>query len=297
MSCALPIINGQTQEWALTKRHPTEDIFGVQLCGNNSKILTYAAQVLNENIDVDFIDLNIGCPIDLIFKQGGGSALIRRTFLLETIVRSCSTLLGNKPFTVKTRTGIYANKSVAHELIPKIEEWGASAVTLHGRSREQRYTKSADWKYIEECGSNLKRIPLIGNGDILSFEDYQDIKKDAPSVSSIMIGRGALIKPWLFKEIKEEKPFDISSQERFDLLKKYVNYGLEHWGCDTKGVETTRRFLLEWLSFLYRYVPFGMLANPPQKINQRPEYDSYLARDDLETLMGSNKSSNWIKIR
>lgn len=296
MACALPIINGSLPEWALSKRHSSEDIFGVQICGNNTKVTTYAAQVLSENIEVDFIDLNIGCPIDLIYQQGGGSALIRRQNVLEHIVRSCSQLLGEKPFTVKTRTGVYADKSVAHELIPKMEEWGASAVTLHGRSREQRYTKSARWDYIEECASKVKNIPVIGNGDIMSFDDYQKSREIAPHVSSVMIGRGALIKPWIFKEIKEGKSLDISSKERFEMLQKYVNYGLEHWGSDTKGVECTRRFLLEWQSFLHRFVPFGILARPPQKINQRPESDTYLGRDDLETLMTSHMSQDWIKI-
>ena len=135
MACSLPLVNGSLPEFALTKRHSSEDVFGVQLCGNNSKIVTYAAQLLSENIDVDFFDLNIGCPIDLIFKQGGGSALIRRQNVLESIVRSCSKLLDDKPFTVKTRTGIHADKSVAHELLPKLEQWGAAAVTLHGRSK------------------------------------------------------------------------------------------------------------------------------------------------------------------
>lgn len=296
MACSLPIVNGALPEWALTKRHESEDVFGVQLCGNNSKIVTYAAQVLAENIDVDFIDLNIGCPIDLIFKQGGGSALIRRQNVLESIVRSCTRVLGGKEFTVKTRTGVYANKSVAHELMPKLEAWGAAAITLHGRSREQRYTKSADWDYIEQCAEKIKTIPVIGNGDILSFDDFQRVKEVAPHVSSVMIGRGALIKPWIFKEIKEGKTFDISSKERFEMLQKYVSYGLTHWGSDTKGVETCRRFLLEWQSFLYRYVPYGILSNPPQKIQQRPESDSYLGRDDLETLMSSKQSSDWLKI-
>lgn len=296
MACALPIVNGALPEWALTKRHSSEDIFGVQICGNNAKFLTYASQVLSENVDVDFVDLNIGCPIDLIYKQGGGSALIRRPNVLEHIVRSCSKVLGDKPFTVKTRTGVYHDKSVAHELMPKIEKWGAAAITLHGRSREQRYTKTANWDYIEKCAANMTSIPVIGNGDILTHEDYQKIKETAPHVSSVMIGRGALIKPWIFKEIKEQKTYDISSKERFEMMQKYVNYGLSHWGSDTKGVECTRRFFLEWLSFLYRYVPFGILLNPPQKIQQRPEYDNYLGRDDLETLMTSNKSSDWVKI-
>lgn len=80
------------------------------------------------------------------------------------------------------------------------------------------------------------------------------------------------------------------------MLQKYVNYGLLHWGSDTKGIECTRRFFLEWMSFLYRYIPYGVLADPPQKIQQRPETDNYLGRDDLETLMTSNKSSDWVKI-
>lgn len=252
--------------------------------------------MLAENCEVDFIDLNCGCPIDLIFKQGGGSALMRRQNVLESIVRSCSRVLGDKEFTVKIRTGVYADKSVAHELMPKVESWGASAMTLHGRSREQRYTKSADWNYIETCAKNMKRIPVIGNGDILTFEDYQRVKEVAPHVSSVMIGRGALIKPWIFQEIKDGRSLDISSKERFEMLQKYVNYGLTHWGSDTKGVETCRRFLLEWQSFLYRYVPYGILANPPQKIQQRPEYDTYLGRDDLETLMCSKNSADWLKI-
>lgn len=132
MACSIPLINGAAQEWALTKRHESEDIFGVQICGHNAKLCSYATQLIDENFNVDFVDLNIGCPIDLIYQQGGGSALIRRPNVLEEIVRTCSAVLGDKPFTVKTRTGVYADKSVAHELLPKFVQWGASAVTVSG---------------------------------------------------------------------------------------------------------------------------------------------------------------------
>lgn len=241
MACAVPILNGLNPEWALARRHKSEDVFGVQLCGNNADLITYASQLLSENCNIDFIDLNIGCPIDLIYSQGGGSALIRRPKVLEAIVRSCSEVLSETPFTVKTRTGIYSDKSVAHELVPKFENWGASAVTIHGRSREQRYSKSSDWQYIEKCAQEAKTIPIIGNGDILSYEDYLEVKKLAPTVSSVMIGRGALYKPWIFQEIKEQRHIDMTSSERFEIMRKYVNYGLDHWGSDTKGVESTRR--------------------------------------------------------
>ncbi|EAW69143.1 dihydrouridine synthase 3-like (S. cerevisiae), isoform CRA_b [Homo sapiens] len=114
-------------------------------------------------------------------------------------------------------------------------------------------------------------------------------------VTGIMIARGALLKPWLFTEIKEQRHWDISSSERLDILRDFTNYGLEHWGSDTQGVEKTRRFLLEWLSFLCRYVPVGLLERLPQRINERPPY--YLGRDYLETLMASQKAADWIRIR
>ncbi|XP_067620478.1 tRNA-dihydrouridine(47) synthase [NAD(P)(+)]-like isoform X2 [Eurosta solidaginis] len=294
MACAAPIVKGLTQEWALTKRHISEDVFGVQLCGNNPNIIAQAAQLLQETTKIEYIDLNIGCPIELIYNHGGGCALMRRTNILETVVRSCSTMSSQIPFTVKMRTGIYADKSIAHDLMPLVEEWGAAAVTLHGRSREQRYTKNANWQYIEECAAKVQHIPVIGNGDILNFEDYNEKRKIAPHVSSVMIGRGALIKPWIFKEIKEQKPWNPTSTERFEILRTYVNYGLEHWGTDTKGVENTRRFLLEWQSFLYRYIPYELLAYPPQQINQRPK--KFRGRDEMETLMSSPNSEDWVRL-
>lgn len=137
-------------------------------------------------------------------------------------------------------------------------------------------------------------VPVFGCGDVLSYEDYKNFRQQAPEVQGVMIGRGALIKPWIFTEIKEKKLWDISSKERYDIMQKYVNYGLEHWGSDNRGVENTRRFLLEWLSFLYRYVPVGLLERPPQKINERPPF--FKGRDELETLMASPSAADWIKI-
>ncbi|KAM3567681.1 hypothetical protein VYU27_010179 [Nannochloropsis oceanica] len=111
-----------------------------------------------------------------------------------------------------------------------------------------------------------------------------------------MLGRGALIKPWLPTEIKEQRHWDISANERLDILKNFVAYGLEHWGSDQRGVNTTRRFLLEWLSFLHRYVPVGLLEhlNQPLSMNDRPV--PYRGRSDLESLMASPYDQDWIKL-
>ncbi|KAF2986645.1 hypothetical protein EK904_004808, partial [Melospiza melodia maxima] len=152
---------------------------------------------------------------------------------------------------------------------------------LHGRSREQRYTRSADWAYIAECARLASPMPLFGNGDILSYEDANRAMQ--MGVSGIMIARQVPV-----------FPFTPELWERFDILKDFTNFGLEHWGSDTQGVEKTRKFLLEWLSFLCRYIPVGLLEHLPQKINERPPY--YLGRDYLETLMASQNVDDWIKI-
>jgi tRNA-dihydrouridine synthase 3 len=134
----------------------------------------------------------------------------------------------------------------------------------------------ADWNYIgnDVLGSQTDeypRVPLIGNGDIFSYTDYiEHVEGNEGLCKTAMLARGALIKPWLPTEIKERRHWDISASERLDLLKDFVKFGLEHWGSDQQGVNNTRRFLLEFLSFLYRYIPVGLLERVPQQMNERP---------------------------
>lgn len=178
-------------------------------------------------------------------------------------------------------------------LAPNLKNLNISLFTIHGRSKEQRYTKLPDWDYIDTCAKAADPVPCFGCGDVLSYEDYYS-KLENTSVAGIVIARGALIKPWIFTEIKERRHWDISSSERLDILRNFVNYGLEHWGSDQQGVDITRRFLLEWLSFQHRYIPVGLLERIPQKINERPP--PYYGRDDLETTMASGNCRDWMKI-
>ena len=183
------------------------------------------AQLLEDRVDCDFVDINMGCPIDLIFQKGMGSGLMPRKRPLENIVRSMSTIL-TKPLTIKMRNGIYSDKRIAHDTFPLVERWGVSAITLHGRSKEQRYTKLADWDYIGHCQKTVK-VPVFGNGDVMNYEvrsvflsllylmmifsqDY-NAGMERGGVSGIMLARGALIKPWVFTEIKEQRHWDIRS--------------------------------------------------------------------------------------
>ncbi|XP_071102844.1 tRNA-dihydrouridine(47) synthase [NAD(P)(+)]-like [Haliotis cracherodii] len=292
MAVATKLLQANQSEWALLKRHRSEDLFGVQLCGSYPDTMTRCAQLLAEVTTIDFVDINCGCPIDMVYKRGEGSALMSKPNKLEQIVKSMTTVL-DVPLTLKMRTGISSDKDIAHNLIPRLRDWGVSEVTLHGRSREQRYTRLADWDYIDRCAQLAAPMPVFGNGDVLSYEEYYQ-HLDTTAVGGIMLARGALIKPWIFTEIKERRHWDIAATERLDILKDFVNFGLEHWGSDQQGVETVRKFLLEQLSFSYRYIPVGLLERLPQRVNERPP--CYKGRNDLETLLSSPDCSDWIKI-
>ncbi|KAL6077401.1 tRNA-dihydrouridine(47) synthase [NAD(P)(+)]-like protein [Balamuthia mandrillaris] len=291
MALATNLLQGHISEWALIKRHPCEDVFGAQIAGAHPHEMTRCAEVLANEMELDFIDINAGCPIDLIVNKGMGSAMLERKNRIRGVLRGMSSVV-SCPVTIKIRIGKSEKAPNAHKLMPLFADWGADAITLHGRSRLQRYSREADWGYIQRCVQTVN-VPVIGNGDIYSWQEAEE-QKAKSGVSSIMVARGALIKPWIFTELKERRDWDISSSERFEMLRDFTNYGLLHWGSDTKGVERTRDFLLQWLSFLFRYVPVGLLEKLPPRLKDRPP--AYYGRNDLETLMSSPNVSDWIKI-
>lgn len=283
----------QKNEWSLLRRHESEDIFGIQLAVSRPQEAATFAQALEASgFSYDFLDVNCGCPVEKIVKSGCGCGLWERTGRLRDVVENLA-IHQSRPVSIKCRIGPDEDLPSLHRQIHQYSTWGAAAVTVHGRSRKQRYTKFANWDYLEQCAA-LTTLPLIGNGDIMSLEDVVQHRERQPHVTSYMIGRGALIKPWLFEEIKSGQVKDISSSERLDMLKEFCRCGMAHWGADERGVMTTRRFLCEWLSFLHRYVPVGLLERLPQRINERPPF--YEGRDELETLMASDSVTDWIRI-
>ena len=265
--------------------------------------------------------MNLGCPLDAICAKGCGAALMQRRGKLEQIARGMVGVL-SCPLTIKMRTGWSDGSLLAHKLVPAIQRWynGApppdapkhaaaaawsplprgsiGAVFVHGCTRLQRYTKSADWGYVRCVAAaqdpELHKLPVIGNGDILSSADWEAHRAAGEVAPCCMLARGALIKPWLPTEVKERRDWDISSSERLELLRDFTRFGLEHWGADAAGVARVRRFLLEWLSFLYRYVPVGVLEVLPQRMNDRPP--AFVGRDELETLFASPDAGDWVRI-
>lgn len=175
MALASNLLDGRPSEWALLKRHPEEDIFGVQIASGFPDQYTRICEVIEAHMDVDFVDLNLGCPLDIICDKGAGAALMTRDKRLKGALEGLSQTL-SCPFTIKMRTGMDISRPFAHKLVPKIQRWGIDgigAIMVHGRSRLQRYQRSADWDYISKVAQsqdpNLPRLDVIGNGDIFSF--------------------------------------------------------------------------------------------------------------------------------
>ena len=144
-------------------------------------------------------------------------------------------------------------------------------------------------------------LQVVGGGDVYTFHDHERHLAACPGLATTMVARGGLIKPWLFTEIAERRDWDIAAPERLDLVTRFASLGLAHWGSDARGVETTRRFLLEWLSYAHRYVPLGLLAErlPPGldgAARMGLRCPPLVGRSGLETLLASPDPGDWVRI-
>lgn len=233
----------------LLRHHECETDFGVQLAGKRPEIMAEAAVIAVEH-GANFIDLNFGCPIELIVRYGSGAAMLKRPGPLAAVVAAVRQAV-DVPLSVKIRLGYTEEKINCVKIAGLIEDAGADAISVHGRTRAQRYRKNARWDYIEEVAQAVE-IPVIGNGDLLTPWDLRRRRAET-SVSSFLVARGALIKPWIFKEFADDEAWNPSVAERWAILQKYVDFGSEHFGDDEKGLGRVRRFFLWHWDFWCRH--------------------------------------------
>ena len=284
MTVARRLKQKSRREFALIRRFPGERFFGVQLAGNKPEELAWAAALVASR-GADFIDVNLGCPIDDATRRGFGAALLERASRVAAIVAAMKQAV-TVPVTVKLRLGWSAGKPTFLKVARAAEEAGADAISLHARSRAQRYRRPAEWPHVAELAAAV-RVPVIGNGDIFSWRDAER-RRSETGCAAVMVGRWALAKPWIFREFAERRDIEPDAEGRLAVLRRYVEIAREHFGDDERGRARTRRFLVFHQDFFRRYRPGGapvaVNSDDPREWGAQPRdgIEEWLCRGDLE---------------
>lgn len=225
---------------------------GIQIYGNISERMVEAAKMVEER-QPDFIDINFGCPVKKVVNRGAGSGMMRNVPLMVEITEKVVKAV-KIPVTVKTRLGWDENSKNILDIALKLQDVGIQGLTIHGRTRSQMYTGAADWTLIGEVKHHPQiKIPIIGNGDVTSPEIAKE-KYETYGVDGIMIGRGSIGKPWIFKNFRHfldtgEALHEPTIAQKLEIIKKHLLKSVEDKG-EYGGILTMRRHYVQYLKGL-----------------------------------------------
>lgn len=219
------LIHNNDRTVKMLQVNPIERPLSMQVFGSDIESITKAAILIDQNCEADIIDINMGCPVNKVIKNGSGACLLKTPDYIYDIVKSVVDHV-KKPVTVKIRAG-WDHSSINCSLVAKnIERAGASMITIHGRTRSDLYRGKANLDWIKEVKDAVS-IPVIGNGDITTIEDAIQMI-EYTKVDGIMIGRGALGNPWLIRDIVDYLESGVrhnppSKDEKLDVMLRHMD--------------------------------------------------------------------------
>ncbi|MDQ1445924.1 MAG: hypothetical protein QOI20_2388 [Acidimicrobiaceae bacterium] len=200
MVMARALVGGGEKTARMIAFEDDSPVRSVQLYGVDPRVMDAAVRHLVDDVGVDHVDLNFGCPAPKVTRKGGGAALPAHPVLFASIVRAAVRAAGTVPVTVKMRIGIDGERITAFDVARRAEDEGAAAVTLHARTAEQLYSGQADWDAIARLKQEVTSIPVLGNGDIWTADDAVRMMAET-GCDGVVVGRGCLGRPWLFREL------------------------------------------------------------------------------------------------